>query len=190
MPLDRSLLFLFLTSPHHLPTSQEDQLGEASNLRKTDPPLQPRLSFLLLNSLVPALCEHSKLQSLPFHHRSQLFDLTASRHLELSTTQPSSPHTGLTTINKMSSPVKARAANTAAIAVENEIDVYSASHIYYGPDAHHKQHNHFRTRTYSTVSLPSCILWQYPDEAQNQSPTKAIDRASLKLPIRRGSHGR
>ncbi|KAG4419197.1 hypothetical protein IFR04_007698 [Cadophora malorum] len=72
----------------------------------------------------------------------------------------------------MSSPVKARAANAAAIAVENEIDVYSASHIYYGPDAHHKQHNHFRTRTYST----------------NQSPTKAIDRASLKLPIRRGSH--
>ncbi|KAH7350771.1 neutral trehalase [Rhexocercosporidium sp. MPI-PUGE-AT-0058] len=70
----------------------------------------------------------------------------------------------------MSSPVKARAANAAADT--NEIDVYSASHVYYGPNAHHKQHNHFRTRTYST----------------NQSPTKAIDRSQLKMPIRRGSH--
>ncbi|KAL2071667.1 hypothetical protein VTL71DRAFT_12902 [Oculimacula yallundae] len=73
-----------------------------------------------------------------------------------------------------SSPVKVRAANVSAVADtdENKIDVYSASHVYYGPNAHHKQHNHFRTRTYST----------------SQSPTKAIDRSGLKMPIRRGSH--
>ncbi|CZS87869.1 probable neutral trehalase (alpha,alpha-trehalose glucohydrolase) [Rhynchosporium graminicola] len=68
----------------------------------------------------------------------------------------------------MTTPMQARAAN----ANEQEIDVYSASHVYYGPNAHHKQHNHQRTRTYST----------------SQSPTKAIDRSTLKLPVRRGSH--
>lgn len=64
----------------------------------------------------------------------------------------------------MSSPLRVR--------TSNEIDPYSASHIYYGPDAHNGKSNHFRTRTYST----------------NQSPTKAIDRSQLKMPIRRSSH--
>ncbi|CAL3967650.1 hypothetical protein PZA11_003900 [Diplocarpon coronariae] len=68
----------------------------------------------------------------------------------------------------MSPPAKAQSLNGDA----GDIDVFSASHIYYGQDAHHKQHNHFRTRTYST----------------NQSPTKAMDRSGLKLPKRRGSH--
>lgn len=63
----------------------------------------------------------------------------------------------------MSSPLRARSTTT---------NPYSTSSVYYSDHAQKAASNHFRTRTYSTT----------------QSPTKAIDRAGLKLPIRRGSH--
>lgn len=51
----------------------------------------------------------------------------------------------------MSSPRKVR--------TSNEIDPYAAAHVYYGPDSHHISKNHFRTRTYSTVSyLPQSSI--------------------------------
>ncbi|PMD25395.1 glycoside hydrolase family 37 protein [Hyaloscypha hepaticicola] len=60
----------------------------------------------------------------------------------------------------MSSPLRAR--------LSNEIDPYSAAHVYYDQNSH--KPNHFRTRTFST----------------NQAPT--FDKTGLKAPIRRSSH--
>lgn len=158
MTLDRSLLFLFLTSPNQLPASQEDQLSEASIFRRNGSSFAASSFFPLAEQSCASSLRASQIQiSAPSSSVAAVrpYRLTTPRTIFNTSLEP---YTGLTTTNKMSSPVKARAANSAATAVENEIDVYSASHIYYGPDAHHKQHNHFRTRTYSTVSFFSCFF--------------------------------
>lgn len=68
----------------------------------------------------------------------------------------------------MSSPASPRKARTS-----NEIDPYSAAHIYYGAEATHKSKNHFRARTYSS----------------NQGSVSALNGLfEPRKPRRRGSH--
>jgi hypothetical protein len=80
----------------------------------------------------------------------------------------------------MSSPLRTR--------LSNELDPYSAAHVYYDQNSH--KPNHFRTRTFSTVSSTACNPFSFTDRSllQNQAPT--FDRTGLKAPIRRSSHGK
>lgn len=155
-----SSLLALLFSYHLLPTILQGRTTKGSFVLVTErAPLFTASSFFPLYSLI--LCQLSAASTNTFvlFHRSQEFEFTASPPPKLQI-RSSNTYTCLTIIHKMSSPVKARAANAAADT--NEIDVYSASHVYYGPNAHHKQHNHFRTRTYSTVSCNPCLLAFFP----------------------------
>jgi alpha,alpha-trehalase len=90
----------------------------------------------------------------------------------------------------MASPVSPRKTRTS-----NEIDPYSAAHIYYGAEATLKSKNLFRARTYSSVSRDITVVAMPSNtdmtNLQNQSSVSALNGLfEPRKPKRRGSHGK
>ena len=82
----------------------------------------------------------------------QVHNVSCGQHSHQTNTATKPPrHNSIATafahFEMMTSPLRARSSN--------EIDPYSAAHVYYGQNAIHKS-NHFRTRTFSTVSSKIC----------------------------------